>query len=418
MDRNSLLMRTLRTILLVLLPLLATSLSGQDFNEYFTDNTLRIDYIFAGDRNSQSIFVDQLYETPRWYGRRNNLNSLPLDGNGQITVMDYETGVVIYRHSFSTLFQEWLSTEESQKVSKSFENVFLVPFPKSRVSIRVDLFDYHGNLMSTLTHPVDPKDVLIRKIGKAIYPYSTIQQAEDTIKCINIAFIAEGYTEEEMDDFLCDANTAVDALFTHEPFKSYRNKFNIVAVRSASEDDGVSEPSKAIWKNTVLGSHFDTFYVERYLTTLHLKRLHDALACIPYEHVIVLVNTERYGGGGIYNSYNLSYTKGNNYKPVVVHEFGHSFGGLADEYAYSNSDPMYFPDMEPWEPNITTKADFSEKWQNLVNEGKASMYEGAGYLTEGVWRGCEDCRMKTNEYPEFCPVCQQSLIRLIDFYTK
>lgn len=411
-------MRTIRLILLALLPLISTILHGQDFNDYFTDNTLRIDYIFAGNRNSQSIFVDELSKTPQWYGRRNNLASLPLEGNGQITVMTNETGDVIYRHSFSTLFQEWLSTEESLNVSKSFENVFLIPFPKAPICVRVDLFDFHGNTIATLTHIVDPNDVLIRKIDTAAYPYSTIKQADDTIKCINIAFLAEGYMEDEMDNFLSDVNTAVDALFAHEPFKSNSDKFNIVAVRSASKDSGVSEPSKAIWKKTILDSHFDTFYIERYLTTLHLKKLHDALACIPYEHIIVLVNTERYGGGGIYNSYNLSYTKGENYKPVVVHEFGHSFGGLADEYAYSDSDPMYFPDVEPWEPNITTKADFSKKWQNLIDDGKASMYEGGGYLTEGVWRGCENCRMKTNEYPEFCPVCQQALTRLIDFYTK
>lgn len=411
-------MSTCRIMLLVFLPLLTTCLHGQDFNDFFTDNTLRIDYIFAGNRNNQSIFVDELSKTPRWYGRRSNLGQPPLEGNGQITVMDNETGDVLYRHSFSTLFQEWLSTEESLNVSRSFENVFLVPYPKNPVCVRVDLFDYHGNVMASMTHPVDPNDVLIRKIETAAYPYSTIKQADDTIKCINIAFIAEGYTEEEMENFLCDVNTATDALFAHEPFKSKSDRFNIVAVMSASKESGVSEPSKAIWKQTVLESHFDTFYIDRYLTTLHLKRLHDALACIPYEHIIVLVNTERYGGGGIYNSYNLSYTKGKNYDPVVVHEFGHSFGGLADEYAYSDSDPMYFSDTEPWEPNITTKADFSNKWQNLIDKGEAGMYEGGGYLTEGVWRGCEDCRMKTNEYPEFCSVCQQALARMIDFYTK
>ena len=115
---------------------------------------------------------------------------------------------------------------------------------------------------------------------------------------------------------------------------------------SPSADSGTSEPSKGIWKDTALGSHFDTFYSDRYLTTLHLKRLHDVLAGIPYEHIIILVNTEHYGGGGIYNSYNLSYTRGRHFKPVVVHEFGHSFGGLGDEYDYGNDAPTYFADTE------------------------------------------------------------------------
>ena len=131
-----------------------------------------------------------------------------------------------------------------------------------------------------------------------------------------------------------------------------------------------------------------------------------------------MVNTEQYGGGGIYNSYNLSYTKGNSFRPVVVHEFGHSFGGLADEYEYADTDPMYFADTEPWEPNITTKADFTQKWQNLIDNGKSSLIEGGGYQSKGVWRGNIDCRMRTNEHKDFCPVCQQALQKLIDFYVK
>lgn len=179
----------------------------------------------------------------------------------------------------------------------------------------------------------------------------------------------------------------------------------------------MSDPGKGLWLDTALGSHFDTFYSQRYLTTLHLKRLHDLLAGTPYEHIIILANTSHYGGGGIYNSYNLSYTGGGQFEPVVVHEFGHSFGGLGDEYPYGDDDPMYFPDTEPWEPNLTTRHDFSGKWQNLIDEGKAGLIEGGGYLSKGVWRGRENCRMRTNEEPDFCPVCQQALRRLINFYT-
>ena len=198
----------------------------------------------------------------------------------------------------------------------------------------------------------------------------------------------------------------------------FRRYKNIIALKSVSEDSGTSEPSKGIWKHTALGSHFDTFYSDRYLTTLHLKQLHNLLAGTPYEHIIILVNTEHYGGGGIYNSYNLCYTGGKHFLPVVVHEFGHSFGGLGDEYAYGDNDPMYFADTEPWEPNLTTKCDFSMKWENLVKEGKAGLIEGGGYLIHGVWRGFENCRMRTNEEPEFCLVCRQALCRLIDFYTQ
>jgi hypothetical protein len=395
------------------------SAQAQKFEDYFEDKTLRLDYTFAGDATHQQIYVDELVSLPRWYGRKQHLGELPLKGNGQITVRSLTDGMVIYRHSFSSLFQEWLATAEAKQTQKSFENVFLVPFPKSAVEIKVELFDYHDRVISRLTHKVDPKDILIRKAGeREITPNITLQKAADTSRCINIAFVAEGYQQHEMNMFLKDCYNAIESLFEHEPFKQNQQKFHIVAAMPPSAESGTSEPNKGIWKNTPLGSHFDTFYSERYLTTLHLKKLHDVLAGIPYEHIIVLVNTDRYGGGGIYNSYNLTYAHGKHFRPVVVHEFGHSFGGLGDEYPYGDDDPMYFADTEPWEPNLTTKHDFNGKWENLIKDKKAGFIEGGGYLTKGVWRGYENCRMRTNEEPEFCLVCQQALQRLIDFYTK
>jgi hypothetical protein len=401
---------------LLLLPLLA---SGQSFDTYFMDRTLRLDYIFAGNAKQQHIFVDELHVMPGWYGKRERLAELPLAGNGQITVKDHRTGAVLYRNSFSTLFQEWLATDEAKHTGKSFENVFLVPFPKQTVEITAELRDNHNNMVASAQHTVDPHDILIRHTGeKYVTPYHTIQAAKDSTKCIHIAFVAEGYTDAQMEDYIDDCNKATEALFAHEPFRQYRDRFNIIALKSCSIDEGTSEPRKEDWKHTAIGSHFDTFYSDRYLTTLHLKKLHDVLAGTPYEHIIILVNTPTYGGGGIYNSYNLSYTKGKAFLPVVVHEFGHSFGGLADEYEYGESDPVYFADTEPWEPNITTKHDFSSKWGNLIKEGKASLIEGGGYQKHGVYRGVEDCRMRTNQVPDFCAVCQQALCKLIKFYTE
>jgi hypothetical protein len=398
--------------------LFSLSVQAQDFNQYFSDSTLRLDYIFAGDVNQQYIYVDQLSKSHRWYGRRHRLAELPLAGNGQITVFDKMTGIVIYRHSFSTLFQEWLATDEAKHTKKSFENVFLIPYPQQPVRIKVELRDYHDKVTAELVHEVDPRDILIRQLQrKKEAPYITLQQAADTTCCIHIAYVAEGYTAEQMDQYLDDCHVAMEALFEHEPFKTLRNRFNVIALCSPSHDSDVSQPGKGIWRNTALASHFDTFYMTRYLTTLHLKQLHDWLAGTPYEHIIVLANTAHYGGGGIYNSYNLSYTRGKHFRPVVVHEFGHSFGGLGDEYPYGDSDPMYFADTEPWEPNLTTTTKKPAKWQNLIDAGKAGLIEGGGYLSKGVWRGQENCRMRTNEHPDFCPVCQQALTKLINFYT-
>ena len=410
--------KRIRLMLLLMMLWCGMTAHAQVFDEWFEDRTLRLDYVFAGDANSQELYVDQLVQIPRWYGRRTRLAELPLAGFGHITVRAHRTRQVVYRHSFSTLFQEWLATDEAKHTRRSFENVFLVPFPRDTVDVTVELLDFHNQVQASMTHTVVPTDVLISRQGeRSVSPYVTLQQAADTTRCIRIAYVPEGYTAEQMPTYLDHCHRAMEALFRHEPFKSLRARFNIIALTTPSTDSGVSIPAEGLWLNTVLGSHFDTFYSSRYLTTLHLKQLHNLLAGTPYEHIIILANTPHYGGGGIYNSYNLSYTLGDRFEPVVVHEFGHSFGGLGDEYPYGDSDPMYFADTEPWEPNLTTLHDFSQKWQNLIDEGRAGLIEGGGYMEKGVWRGQENCRMRTNEEPDFCPVCQQALRRLINFYT-
>lgn len=410
-----------RLCFLFLVVLSALGISAQDFNSWFQDKTLRIDYIFSGNDHEQHIAVDELCQSPRWYGKRQRLAELPMEGNGQITVRDSVSGKIIYRNSFSTLFQEWQSYPEAKTIDKSFENVFLVPMPKRTVKVTLDLRDNRRQISASLTHVVNPNDILIRHIGeKEVTPYVYLQKAADTTRCIRIAYVAEGYTKAEMPKFLEDARRAMGYLFSYEPFKNSRNRFSLVAVESPSVDSGVSIPREGIWKNTALLSNYDTFYSERYLTTLHLKRLHDCLAGIPYEHIIVLVNTERYGGGGILNSYDLCAAHNSTFRPVVVHEFGHSFAGLADEYAYDTEEvPMYPHDVEPWEKNITTKVDFKGKWENLIGKDpKAGFYEGAGYSPKGVYRAYPDCRMRTNENPDFCPACRQAIQAVIDFYTK
>lgn len=421
--------RILFLLIIAILPI--GNAMAQKFDEFFCDTTLRIAYIFSGDVHKQYVALDDMSRSPRWYGKRQRLSEVPMEGNGQITVRDGQSHEVIYRNSFSTLFQEWLTYPEAKQSQKAFENVFLVPMPRRDVDVSIVLFDNHRDTIATATHNINPHDILIRHIGERdITPFSVLQQAADTSHCIHIAYIAEGYKASEMGTFLEDAHVATEALFAHEPFKSHRDCFNIIAVEAPSIDSGTSIPREGVWKETALGSHFDTFYSDRYLTTLHLKRLHDLLAGTPYEHIIVLVNTSEYGGGGILNSYNLSMTHHRMFRPVVVHEFGHSFAGLADEYAYEQEPLELYPlDIEPWEQNITSLVDFASKWQDLAPNATplpdaatdgpdVGLYESAGYRLKGMYRPSKDCRMRTNENPEFCPVCQRAITRVIDFYTK
>ena len=383
------------------------------------EQTLRVDYIFSGTDKSVEISLDEMSRFDGWAGRRNNLKEVPVRGNGQICMTDAQTGDTLYRMSFSTLFQEWQTTEEATKVRKSFENVFLLPMPSVKARVNVHLYDFFGNIVASLNHEVDPSDVLIRNLRPEAPEHRYLLKNGTSEEKIDVAIVAEGYTAEEMSTFYADAQTAMEAILMHEPFGTYKDRFNFVAVALESQDSGVSVPGQREWKNTALKAHFDTFYMDRYLTTLRLKNMHDRLCGIPYEHIIILANTDTYGGGGIYNSYTLTTAHHPAFKPVVVHEFGHSFAGLADEYFYDDQYvEYYYPGTEPWEQNITTLADFESKWKDMLDAGEAELLEGAGYQSKGVYRPADDCRMRTNIPDHFCPVCQRAIARIIEFYTK
>ena len=421
-------------ILFLLCLIAVSSTRAQVFADHFADKTLRVDYIFNGNASGQAICLDGLSALPTWAGRKHHLAELPLQGNGQIVMRNAASGKTIYTTSFSSLFQEWLETDEARNVTKGFENTFLLPYPLQPVEIEITLLDPRRNVRASMKHIVHPNDVLIEQKGNShITPHKYLLHNASPEKCIDVAILAEGYTLQEMQTFYEDADIACKSIFDHEPFKSMKKRFNVVAVASPSTDSGVSVPRLNEWKHTAFGSHFSTFYSDRYLTTSRVKAIHNALAGIPYEHIIILANTEEYGGGGIYNSYTLTTAHHPMFRPVVVHEFGHSFGGLADEYFYDNDvmTDTYPLDIEPWEQNISTQVDFAAKWKDMLSENTpvptpaevsenypTGVYEGGGYSAKGIFRPAENCRMRTNEYPAFCPVCQRALRRIIEFYTE
>lgn len=396
--------------------------------------TLRLDYALSGDARAQHIALTAMASEAGWAGRRHHLDTVPLRGNADVTVTDARTGRVLYKQSFSTLFQEWLTTEEATQRARSMEQVVLVPMPADSARVTVRLLGL-GAQRDTLsfTHAVDPRDILIRNLDSApVTPHRYLRRSGDPREKIDVAIVAEGYTAGQAAAFYCDAGMAVESILAHEPFKRYADRFNFVAVAAASRDSDVSIPKEGKWRTTALDSHFSTFYSDRYLTTPSVRRLHDLLAGIPYEHIIILANTYTYGGGGIYNDYTLTTTHHAAFRPVVVHEFGHSFAGLADEYYYDDQyENFYRPGEEPWEQNITTLADFGSKWRDMLPKGtpvptppdpsrpdRIGVYEGGGYMSKGVYRAFQDCRMKTNECKAFCAVCQRAIERLIRFYTE
>ena len=414
----------------------AVAVSAQSFSDYFANKTLRIDYVFAGNAENQLVALDELATIEGWAGRRVNLDKIPVRGNGELKLIDSKSGKTIYRTSFSSLFQEWLVTDEASQTTKSFEATFLVPFPKQEVFAEITLLDNKGEMQTSMRHRILPDDKLIRNMnGRETAPHEYLLKSGSAEECIDIAIVAEGYAAEDMEVFMRDARTACDEIFRYEPFASHKEKFNVVAVKIESKQSDVSVPQDGIWRQTALNSNFHTFYSPRYLTTNSVHLIHDSLVDIDYEHLIILANTDTYGGGGIYNSYTLTTAHNPQFKPVVVHEFGHSFGALADEYFYEQADHTentYDLKYEPWEQNITSLVNFDSKWKDMLDkrtsvpteptdkrkkEYTVGVYEGGGYMTKGMYRPAVVCRMRDNVATQFCPVCQRAIERIILYNT-
>lgn len=422
--------RTIQHLFLLTIFLSCLTVKAQQFNDYFTNQTLRLDYIFAGNHDKQQIYLGDLVQLDQWHGRKGNLSSTPIQGNGQIKVYDDSSNKLIYILPFSSLFQEWLTQDEARHTTKSFENTYLIPFPKKKARVEVSFFNAQRKETILSKHLIDPQDILIRKASSNEIPYEVIHQAS-VRNPIKIAIVAEGYQATEMNEFMDYAKKTAQSLFQHEIFKKHEQSFEIVAVKSPSKDSNVSVPSKNLWRSTAVQSNFDTFYAARYLTTSHTKLLHGLLENIPYQHIIILANTEVYGGGGILNSYALTTTKNTQFAPVVVHEFGHSFAGLADEYFYAVDvfENKATEKIEPWEKNNTSLVDFQSKWADMVSKktpiptpdsilGKVKVGAFEGLKGNGLYIPSHDCRMKANQPKDFCPVCNRAIEEMILFYTS
>lgn len=408
--------------------------TAQNFEKVFADSTLRIDYIFAGSE-SPVIALHDIMRVPGWAGRRGNLDTVPFEGNGDLTLKDARTGEVLYCTSFSSLYQEWLNTPAATpEVCPSFEFTLLVPEPRAEVCAEVVLRGKGGCEIARFSHKIATgSDCTVRNLASHVpVPFEYVHRGGSPKECIDVALVAEGYTPAEMSLFMEDARVTAQEILSYAPFAQHSDKFNFVAVMAPSADSGVSIPQDGVWCETAVNASFMTFGIPRYLTAKSLFRLHNLLVNIPYEHIIVLANTDEYGGGGIFNSYALTTAHHKNFKPVVVHEFGHSFAGLADEYA-SDFDETYLLDVEPWEPNITTLVDFASKWEGVMSAGveRPSMptderregyviglYEGAGYRNKGIYRPTVTCRMRDNVAHRFCPVCEKALERVILHQTQ
>lgn len=419
-------------ILFVFLP--ALSLQAQvKYEKYFQNKTLRYDFLLGGDHESVSVFPQQMKAEPHWAGSKNNLIDSFEYGTYRISVYDLESDQLIFRKGFSPLFMEWQSTEEAKRLKRTYYQSALIPYPKNKIRLEIEQRQWEGNFATIHSAGIDPKDIYIRHEIPVKYESKEILISGKPEKKIDLVFLAEGYTQQEMDKFLNDVERMKDYLFETEPFDKHKKDFNIYAILTPSQESGTDMPGKDIYKNTVFNSTFHTFGTPRYLTTSDMKNVYDAAANVPYDHIYILANTYRYGGGGFYNFMGISSVDDVLSEKVFVHEFGHSFAGLADEYyntevAYGD---FYNLKVEPWEPNITTLVDFNSKWKDMLdkdtpipteriakNKELLGVYEGGGYMNKGIYSPFINCRMRSNDVPYFCPACKRAIEKVIEAHIK
>ncbi len=422
---------TAKILTAAMLLISATTFASSQYDSLFTGERLRLDVIFAGDALSQSVYLEEISKEPYWSGPRENLTDPFSYGEYKYTIED-SCGKVIFSKGFNNLFQEWRTTAEAKTVRKAFNGSYHIPNPKNKVNVVFyERIKQNGEFREFGRFPVDPQDKLIIREKQNNFVTDTILYNGDPSVKLDILFIAEGYTLNEMDKFREDALRFSRYLFDEEPYKSRKSDINIWAVRSVSAESGTDIPHNNVWKNTVLSSTFYTFRIDRYLTAPNQKLVASAASGSHSDAMYVIVNTEIYGGGGIYNFYGLSMADHKFSGEVFVHELGHSMAGLGDEY-YSSAvayEDFYNLATEPWEPNLTTLINFESKWKDKIapgtpvptpNEdqfkGVTGLFEGGGYMSKGIYRPYLDCRMKSNTAEGFCPVCTDAINRMIDYY--
>ncbi len=424
----------MRSISVFALLFMSLSMSAQVlFDEHFTDRTMRFDFMLAGNSTSTKVFPVSVREEPFWGGSLTNLTDKFGYGNFRYDIYDAATSTLIYSRGFCTLYQEWQSTAEAKLMERTFHEVATFPFPKNKVNFVLSIRGRDGLFTKLYETAIDPASYFITREKPEGAMASRIYGSGDPHTSLDIAFIAEGYTRGEMDKFRADVKRMADFLFAEAPFDKYQDRINIWAVEALSQESGTDVPGEGVYVNTALSASYYTFDVDRYLTTQDIRRVNDFAAAAPHDQIIVLINSPRYGGGGVYNYYS-AVTSDHQFTPqVLTHEFGHGFAGLADEY-YSSEvayEEFYPLDVEPWEPNITTRVNFDAKWKNLIAKsvpvptpntkkytGVTGLFEGGGYSATGIYRPSFDCRMKSNQAETFCEVCQNAIEAMILFYLK
>ena len=409
-----------------------------EYDKYFTDETMRFDFQHSGNSSEEHYSYDRMKREGEWAGSHKALINPFGYGEQFFRIIDIEDNKIIYQNNYCTLFNEWQTTAEAQTITRSYPEGVIFPCPKRNFTIEI----YARNKVSKMfekkfSYKANINDYNIEPYRKK-YESIDIHIGGNIANSLDIVLLPDGFTAEEKDKFLDACKAWQDALFGYKPFTNNKSRINIRAVWAPSKESGISIPGKGEWKETLLDCRFYTFGSERYQMTDNLQKVRDVAADAPYESIFILTNSDKYGGGGIYNFYGLgSAGKTGKTGEVYVHEFGHSLMGLGDEYVEKGNtvSALYPSNKEPWEANLTTFVNFKSKWEQMIKESTSvptivndsllalpdtewpvGAYEGGGYLEKGIFRPWPKCMM--NQLYNFCPVCCAAIEKYLDYICK
>ena len=445
----------------------------------FTGDTMRVDYLQTGGRGIEAVALDRVVNDGPWPGSRVTLVDDTNLGKYLFEVIDRGTNRVIYSRGFANLYGEWETTAEAKDVHRTFSGSLRFPWPKQPVQVvlkKRDHLNAFHEFWSTLIDPAS-RQVNRARLAPAATAWTLWESGPADVK-VDVLLIGDGYTGAEMAKFQADAKRLVERMFAIEPYKSRRGDFNVRAIAVPTAQSGVHNPRTGEMRRTIVGTEFNVFDSERYALALDNRGWRDVASAAPYDAVQILINNRYYGGGGIFNDHAAVAVDSGSADYIFVHEFGHHFAGLGDEYY--TSDVAYetgaAEKVEPWEPNVTALHDPAAlKWKDLVepgtplptpwnkeayekrsaeiqaerrrlraaaapesamdalftrqqawetqfltsmaHSGKVGAFEGASYEPKGLYRPEADCIMFTRDEVGFCRVCRRAIERVIALHT-
>lgn len=405
------LMKKIYTLLYILL--LTSALHAQsDFNSWFVDKTLRMDYSVLCDAKSQEAAFSSFHESDSWGGEKFVVDKCDYYGDYYMQLSDALTDKILYTYSYSNLTGEWQSTEMATETKKVFRESVIMPMPKKKSVIKIYKQDSCDVYQLLLNKVFDPYEAKINYVNTK--QYKTILQSNDTEGTINFVILPEWYSENETEKFEKDAAKVAKWLSETEPYSNYKDKFNVYAVLP----DGPTQLTRAL-PQTKMNFKFNTLNIERYIASFNIPQIYNNAQSVPFRHVIVLINTYDYGGSGFYNTYTCLCIDNEDCQSLFLHEFGHAFAGLGDEYEGNVTYKVKKNNCEPRYPNLTNLTNFSSKWEKYVDAGapiptpitrtdiEIGAYEGGGYSSKGIYRPSKNCRMRTKDASYYCKICHK-----------